>query len=130
MESHEFAHQAVLRVQEQFWAALQTKDATLLMTILAPAFIGRSPGEPDQTREAFAKTLLSFPGAISEISGEGMEVHSFGEIAILTGVQMARLRMPEGRVIGSRVMLTNVFAPQDQRWQMVLSHSFELRQDL
>ena len=51
----------ILLVQEQFWKALKTRDASLLAIILAPTFVGRSPGEPDQTREEFITILTAFP---------------------------------------------------------------------
>ncbi|EFH79716.1 nuclear transport factor 2 family protein [Ktedonobacter racemifer] len=120
----------ILLVQEQFWKALKTRDASLLATILAPTFVGRSPGEPDQTRGEFITILTAFPISISEIAGEAIEVHVFGEVAVLTGVQVAQLHLPEGRVRSSRVMLSNVFRQEDLSWRMVLSHSFEIVQDL
>jgi ketosteroid isomerase-like protein len=123
-------HHAILHVQEQFWQALQTKDAALFTTLLAPRFVGRSPGEPDQTRDEFIATLLAFPGSVSEIAGEAIAVHVFGEVAVLTGGQVARLQLPEGKARSSRVMVSNVFCQEDQSWQMVLSHAFELVQDL
>jgi ketosteroid isomerase-like protein len=130
MERNQSAHQDILRVQELFWTALRTKDAATLTAIIAPTFVGRSPGEPDQTRDAFVATLLAFPAPMSDISGEAIEVHVFGEVAVLTGVQVARLHFPSGKVRSSRVMLSNVFYHEDQRWQMVLSHAFELLHDL
>jgi uncharacterized protein (TIGR02246 family) len=123
-------HHAILRRQEQFWQALQTHDAALLATLLAPRFVGRSPGEPDQTRDEFIATLMAFPDSIREITGEAIAVHVFGEVAVLTGVQVARLQLPEGKARSSRVMVSNVFCHEDQRWQMVLSHAFELVHDL
>ena len=123
-------HHAILHSQEQFWQALQTHDAALLNALLAPRFVGRSPGEPDQTRKEFIATLMAFAGSIREITGEAIEVHVFAEVAILTGVQVALLQLPEGKARSSRVMVSNVFCHEDQRWQMVLSHAFELVQDL
>jgi ketosteroid isomerase-like protein len=130
MYSDQPAQQAVLRVQEQFWQALQTRDAVLFATILAPEFVGRSPGEADQTREEFITTLTTSPVRIAELSGEALAVHVFGEVAILTGVQVARLEWPDGKARSSRVMLSNVFCQRDQSWRMVLSYAFELVQDL
>lgn len=124
------AQQAVLRVQEQFWQALRTGDAALMATILAPEFVGRSPGEPDQTREEFITTLTTFPVRIAELSGEAMAVHVFGEVVILTGVQVARLEWPDGKARSSRVMVSNVFCQRNQSWRMVLCHAFELILDL
>lgn len=122
--------QEVLSVQERFWQALRAKDADALTSVIAPDFVGRSPGEADQTRDAFIATLSGFPVQIGEITGEAIEVHVFGEIAILTGVQLARLSLPDGSAKLSRVTLTNVFRHEDQAWRMVLSHAFEVTQPL
>ena len=124
------AQREILLIQEQFWKALKTRDASLLATILAPTFVGRSPGEPDQTREEFITVLTAFPISISEIAGEAIEVHVFGEVAVLTGIQVARLHLPDGKAKSSRVMLSNVFRQEDLDWRMVLCHSFEIVQDL
>lgn len=130
MNPDQSVHHAILHVQEQFWQALQTKDAALLTTLLAPEFVGRSPGEPDQTRDEFIATLLAFPVQVSEITGEAIAVHVFGAVAVLTGVQVARLQLPDGKAKSSRVMMSNVFCHEEQRWRMALSHAFELVQDL
>lgn len=130
MHADQPAQQAVLRVQEQFWQALQSRDAALMATVLAPEFVGRSPGEADQTREEFVATLTGFPVRIAEIGGEAMAVHVFGAVAILTGVQVARLELPDGKARRSRVMVSNVFCQRDLNWRLVLSYAFELIQDL
>jgi uncharacterized protein (TIGR02246 family) len=122
--------QEILAAQEQFWRALATKDASGLAAILASDFVARSPGETDQTREEFITTLTTFPLSIGKIVGEDIKVHLFGPVAVLTGVQVAQLPLPRGKTRSSRVMLTNVFRYQDQRWRLALSHSFELVQDL
>jgi ketosteroid isomerase-like protein len=130
MSPNQSTQQAVLRVQEQFWQALQARDAVLLATILAPDFIGRSPGEADQTREELITTLTTFPVRIAKAHGEGIAVHIFGEVAFLTGVQVAQLEWPDGKAQISRVILSNVYCQRDQGWCMVLSHAFEIRQGL
>jgi ketosteroid isomerase-like protein len=130
MQSDQPTQQAVLRVQTQFWQALQSRDAVLLAAVLAPEFVGRSPGEADQTREEFVATLTTFPARVAEIGGEAIAVHVFGAVAILTGMQVARLELPDGKARSSRVMVSNVFCQRDLNWRMVLSHAFELVQDL
>jgi uncharacterized protein (TIGR02246 family) len=130
MSADHSSHQEILAVQEQFWRALQTKDASIFATILAPDFVARSPGEADQTRQEFITTLTTFPISIGEITGEDIKIHLFGAVAVLTGVQVAQPHLPDGKAKRSRVMLTNVFRHQDQGWYLVLCHSFELVQDL
>ena len=130
MNPERLVQHEVLLVQERFWQALRTKDASELSAIIAPTFIGRSPGESDQTREEFITTLTTFPFAISEIAGEAIEIHVFDNIAILTGIQVARLQVSEGKAKNSRVMLTNVYLQEDRIWQLVLCHAFEIVQDI
>jgi uncharacterized protein (TIGR02246 family) len=129
MSADSFPQREIRAVREQFWSALQTKDASLFATILAHDFVARSPGEADQTRQEFITTLTTFPLSVGEIAGEAIKVHLFGDVAILTGVQVAHLHLPDGAARKSRVMLSNVFRHQGQSWQMVLCHSFELVQD-
>jgi ketosteroid isomerase-like protein len=69
-------------------------------------------------------------GVVTDFSGEGIEVHFFGEVAVLTGAQEAHGQFSEGQAKSSRVKLSNVFFQGDRDWRMVLSHAFELLQDL
>jgi len=116
----------VLAVQNQFWTALTNKDRDLFEAILAPDFIALSPGEPDQSREELIEILTGLHGIAGEISGEGMRVHIYGDIAVLTGVQVAEITLPGGgSAIISRIMLTNVFRNEGGQWRIVLSHAFE-----
>jgi len=116
----------VLAVQNQFWTAFTNKDRDLFEAILAPDFIALSPGEPDQSREELIEILTGLHGIAGEISGEGMRVHIYGDIAVLTGVQVAEITLPGGgSAIISRIMLTNVFRNEGGQWRIVLSHAFE-----
>jgi ketosteroid isomerase-like protein len=130
MDADHSSPREILQVQEQFWRALQTKNASIFAAIIDQDFVARSPGEADQTREEFITTLITSPLSIGEITGEGIKVHLFGTVAVLTGVQVAHLSLPDGKVKRSRVMLSNVFRHQGQRWRLVLCHAFELLQDL
>jgi hypothetical protein len=121
---------AIHQLQEQFWQALQIRDARAFEVILAPHFVGRSPGEADQTRAEFIATLLRFPGRVTVIGGEDLAVHVWDTVAVLTGVQVARLHLSNGTQLSSRVLLSNVFCQEPQGWQMVLSYAVELRQNL
>jgi len=130
MSADHSPHREIFQVQEQFWRALQTKDASIFAVILAQDFVARSPGETDQTRQEFITTLTTFPISVGEIAGEDIKIHLFENIAVLTGVQVAHLHLPDGKARRSRLMLSNIFRHQDQSWQLVLCHSFELVQDL
>jgi len=116
----------VLAVQNRFWTALANKDRALFEAILAPEFIAISPGEPDQSREELIERLTGLHGITGELSGERIRVHIYGDVAVLTGVQVAEITLPGGgSAIISRIMLTNVFRNEGGQWRMVLSHALE-----
>ena len=50
----------------------------------------------------------------------------FGETAVLTGVQHAEARPPEGEPEKSAVAFTDVFVRREGRWLMVLAYGVEL----
>jgi ketosteroid isomerase-like protein len=120
------AQQAVLQAQRHFWAALQRKDAQLFEQILANDFVSRSPGRPNQTRAALISTLSSFPASVLTVEADDLEIHVFGDVAVLTGVQVARLGLPDGNAATNKVMVTNIFRLRAGQWSMVLSHAVEL----
>lgn len=116
------ATQAVLESQQQFWLALQDKDAELFMQVLAEDFVCRSPGEADQDRTTFITALTSIPLTILEVQGEAIAIRIVGDVAILSGTQIARMRLPNGETISERLALTNIFQHKNGRWEMIFAH--------
>jgi ketosteroid isomerase-like protein len=125
-DQSQVVQQAVLEAQRQFWAALKRKDTQLFEQVLAEDFISRSPAQPNQARAAFIATLISFPAAVLSVDSTDLEIHVFGDLAVLTGVQLAQLQLPIGNLALNRVMVTNIFRKQQERWSMVLTHAVEL----
>ncbi len=129
MHSDIKSEDAILATQHQFWAALEMKSRTLFENVLAPDFVARSPGEPDRGRADFIKVMTSPQVTVSDLVEESFKTHIYGDLAVLTGVQVARVDMSNGVSRASRMMLTNVFRRHGDAWAMVLSHSVELRHD-
>lgn len=118
----------VYAAQQQFWTARLKKDPALFMEVLEPDFVARSPWVPDLTRDAFIRALTDIQSGISTISAQDMAIHIFGDVAVLTGVQVAEICLPGGgSAVVSRVILTNVFRVSAGRWRMVLSYSYETK---
>lgn len=120
------AQQEIVNTQQQFWTALQNKDAQLFERIIAADFISRSPGQPNESREGFVKTLTSFPGTVNSIGSDNLEVHLFGDIGVLTGVQVAQLRLNNGAEIVYKIAFTNIFKRNSERWMLVFTHAVQL----
>jgi ketosteroid isomerase-like protein len=123
--SSETAH-AVLQCQQHFWHALQCKDGDRFAQVLADDFVCRSPGQPDQSRTAFIMTLTSMPVTVISVTAEQVAVEHFDGVAVLTGTQVARLRLPSGSEVLERLALTNVFRQTAGQWQLVLAHPVTL----
>jgi ketosteroid isomerase-like protein len=116
----------VRRVQETFWQALKAKDTALFESVLAKDFVSRSPDQADQDRAAFIRTLTSFPITVADVGSDDLQVHVFGDTAVISGVQAAKLQMPGGSTVLQRIAITNVLHRVDGAWQMVFSHAVEL----
>ena len=118
--------QDVYQVQQQFWSALQSKDRNAFEYLLADDFIGRSPGQANQERTAFIDTLTGFPVQVRSVGSDNLEVHVFGTIAVVTGLQVAQLELADGQVKENRIAITNIFQQQDGRWLLKLAHAVAL----
>jgi ketosteroid isomerase-like protein len=116
--------------QRRFWSALQQKEAELFLQILAEDFVCRSPGQEDQDRTTFIATLTSIPFPVVGIRGEDIAICVVGDVAILTGTQVAQMRLPNGAIVPQRLALTNVFQKIAGMWKMILAHPVLLTQDV
>jgi ketosteroid isomerase-like protein len=119
--------QAVMECQQRFWSALQHKDADLFNQVLAEDFVSRSPGHEDQDRAAFIATLTSIPPTILSVTGEAIAIRVVGDFAILTGTQVAQMRLRNGDTVPQRLALTNIFQKIAGVWQIILAHPVVLQ---
>jgi ketosteroid isomerase-like protein len=121
-KSSDEAKQAILQCQQRFWLALQSKDPDLFAEVLAENFVCRSPGEADQDRATFIATLTSIPLTILNVGGEAIAIQLVGDVAVLTGTQVAQMRLPNGETVSERLALTNIFQRNGEQWEMILAH--------
>jgi ketosteroid isomerase-like protein len=120
------AKQAVMQCQQHFWRALEQKNADLFAEVLAENFVCRSPGGADQDRTTFITALTSIPLTIVNVSGEAIAIQLVGDVAVLTGAQVAQMRLPNGETVSERLALTNIFQRNGEKWEMILAHPVSL----
>jgi len=120
------ASQAILQIERDIMAAIKNKDAATLEPLLADDFIYRTHFGAEAGKAEFLNSIASFPVEILAIRGEELKVNVYGETAILTGVQLAEARTPEGKAEESAVAFTDVFVRLEGRWLMVLAYGVEL----
>src|SRR6185503_11553663 len=118
--------EAILQIERDIMAAIKSKDAAALGPLLAEEFIYRTHFGAESGKQAFLESIASFPIEILSLRGEELKVNLFGETAVLTGVQRAEARAPEGEPEESAVAFTDVFVRRDGRWLMALAYGVEL----
>ncbi len=117
---------AILQIERDIMAAIKNKDAATLEPMLGDDFIYRTHFGAEADKAEFLKGIASFPVEILAIRGEELKVNVYGETAVLTGVQLAEARAPEGNAEESAVAFTDIFVRRDGRWLMVLAYAVEL----
>ncbi len=120
------AAQAILQIEGDIMGAIKNKDAARLEPMLGNDFIYRTHFGAEADKAEFLKSIASFPVEILAIRGEELKVNVYGETAVLTGVQLAEARAPEGKAEESAVAFADIFVRRDGRWLMVLAYGVEL----
>jgi ketosteroid isomerase-like protein len=118
--------QLILKTEHEIMTAIKSKDSATLESLVADDFIYRTHFGAEANKGEFLKSIASFPLEIIAIRGEELKVNVYGETAILTGVQYADVRTPEGNTEESAVAFTDVFIRREGQWRMVLAYGVEL----
>ena len=116
---------ALLRLEGEIMEHIRAKDTRALEPLLTADFVYRTPGV-EVSRADFLKGVASVPGRITSVEGEGLRVRVFGEVAVLTGVQRARVRAGDGSEQEGASAFTDVFVKRDERWRLALAYGVEL----
>jgi ketosteroid isomerase-like protein len=116
----------ILRLERDIMGAIKNKDATTLEPFLGDDFVYRTHFGAESDKAEFLKSVAAFPVEILALRGEELKVSVYGEVAVLTGVQRAEARAPEGKPEESAVAFTDVFVRREGRWLMVLAYGVEL----
>jgi ketosteroid isomerase-like protein len=120
----------VLAIEREIMAAIRQKDAPTLAPMLADDFCYRTHFGAETDKAGFLQSVTSSPFEILSLHGEELNVNIYGDTAVLTGVQIAEARPPEGEKEESVVAFTDVFVRRDGRWLMVLAYGVELPSEL
>ncbi len=116
----------ILQIERDIMSAIKGKDTAALEPMLADEFVYRTHFGVEADKAAFLESITSFPVEIISLRGEELKVNVYGETAVLTGVQVAEARPPEGEAEESAVAFTDVFVRRDGRWLIVLAYGVEL----
>ncbi|HSS20038.1 MAG TPA: nuclear transport factor 2 family protein [Pyrinomonadaceae bacterium] len=121
--------ETILQIERDIMAAIKAKDATALSPLVADDFVYRTHFGAESSKSEFLQSIAAIPIEIHSLRGDELKVNIYGDTAILTGVQRAEARQPEGEMEESAVAFTDVFVQRDGRWVMVLAYGVELPSD-
>jgi ketosteroid isomerase-like protein len=120
--------EARLRQAEQrIFQAIQARDLPALEAELAESFVLFSHGNPEQDRASFLAAIRDMPFQILEIRGEDVRVRVLGDVALVSGIQRARVAMPDnGAIVNAATAFVDAFARTDEGWRLLHAVSVEL----
>lgn len=116
----------LLHVSHDLIDAFRARDRGGMERILADDFRHVDASGTVVDRERFVRAMIEAPWQIRSIAFERIEVHQIDPIAVVTGIQVAEVALPDGTVATSRGAFTDLFTRVDGRWRLRLAHSTEL----
>jgi len=126
MRNHAEIEALVCNLELKLFRAIREGDVDALDAVIAGDFVYRAPGRPDVNKAAFLKNIESIPVEIVAIWSDDMKVSAYPGIAVLTGVQKARIRHQEGTEETGAQAFCDIFAQREGKWLLVLAYSVEL----
>ena len=112
-----------IQLEDQWTTALVNRDARTFERLLAPGFVYTENGSV-MTR---ADVIASVTGSdhVEWARNEGMKLHDFGDVHVVTGVLHLRGRSKEGR-FDRRYQFTDTWQRRNGRWQIVAAQDYLL----
>lgn len=120
--SHDPDPRTLLRLEDDWAAALVRRDAATFRRLLAEGFVYT---ENDRTsdRDAVLRDIVAGPDTVEAAHNEDMRVHSFGTTAAVTGWLVVRGR-GAGGAFDRRYRFTDTWMRRGGRWQIVAAHDY------
>jgi ketosteroid isomerase-like protein len=117
------AHRELLELEHAVTQAIHERNGPRLRELLSEDFVFRGPGDVETDREAFISSVAAIPGTLLDLEMIDVRGHVFGDTGVLTGTQLARVRLQDGTEVTDRQSFTDVCQWREGRWRVVLAHS-------
>src|SRR5688572_14793163 len=119
--------ETILSIGHQIYDGIRRKDAGFLRQFLADDFVQRGADGTEASKEEFLRSISEMPFEIDSVKGEHERVSVYGNIAVMTGVQLAEWRQGDEENGVSSVAFVDVFTRRDEKWLLVLAFGVELK---
>ena len=107
----------LISLSEQLASAIARRDVTSIRGFLADGFVQRPAGGAAVDTETFLANITRIPGDILFVKVEQLTVDLWGDSAIVTGIQQARLEI-DGSVVNDRRAFVDWFVKETGDWKL------------
>jgi hypothetical protein len=110
-----------VQLEDQWTTALVKRDTRTFDRLLAPGFVYTEDASV-MDRQAVLKSVAG-PDRVEWARNEGMKVHDFGDVQVITGVLHLRGRGKTG-AFDRRYQFTDTWQRRNGRWQIIAAQDY------
>ncbi len=110
-----------IKLEDEWTAALVRRDAATFEKLLAPKFVYTENASVMNRGEVIRS--VTGPDRVEWARNEGMRVHDFGEVQVITGVLHLRGRGNSG-AFDRRFQFTDTWQRRNGRWQIIAAQDY------
>jgi ketosteroid isomerase-like protein len=114
--------QAPLQLENRWTTALVNRDARAFDRLLAPGFV-YTENASIMDRSEVIKSVTG-PDKVEWARNEGMKLHGFGNVHVITGVLHLRGKAGDGKTFDRRYQFTDTWRRQNGRWQIIAAQDY------
>jgi ketosteroid isomerase-like protein len=111
-----------LQLENQWTSALVNRDALTFDQLLAPNFVYTENNEV-MSREDVIKSVNG-PDRVTWARNEGMKLHDFGNVEVITGVLHLKGTGNKGIAFDKRYRFTDTWQKQSGRWRIIAAQDY------
>ena len=115
------ASPAPIQLEEEWGAALVGRDTVAFGRLLAPGFV-YTENASVMNREEIIKSVTG-SDTVESARNEGMKVHDFGDVQVITGVLHLRGKGKDGP-FDRRFQFTDTWQRRDGGWQVIAAQDY------
>ena len=110
-----------IKLEDEWTTALIKRDAATFESLLAPKFVYTEDASVMNRGEVIKS--VNGPDRVEWARNEGMRVHDFGDVQVITGVLHLRGH-GKGRAFDRRYQFTDTWQRRNGRWQIIAAQDY------
>jgi hypothetical protein len=114
--------QTPLQLEDRWTTALVKRDTHTFDQLLAPKFV-YTENAAVMTRDDVIRSVKG-PDRVQWARNEGMKLHDFGNVNVVTGVLHLRGKDSKGAAFDRRYQFTDTWQQRNGRWQIIAAQDY------